>query len=450
MFEGAPLIVLGLGISGQSAARYYLRHKSRVIGVDNNTAVAENRAVQELQHKGMELRVGPDDVEWLSEAEALIASPGINPTHPLVAEAVRKGMPVFTELELGLLRINKPTIGITGTNGKTTTTTLVARVLEATGKKVFTGGNIGRPILEAEPEDCDLVVCEISSFQLHYLNRHRFHAGILLNIAPNHIDWHLTMWEYERAKLRIFENQTADDVAVVNAEENWASLVEGLTPARVLRFGEGGKGQNYARLEGDELWLGEAMLMKRSEVPLKGRMNVLNVLAAAAATEFVGASLETIRRTVAEFQGLPHRLEFIGVINGREVYNDSKSTTPHATVSALEALRDGKPITLILGGSEKNLSFEPVVNMAQETCFAVVVTGQIGPRIFESFLVTGSERPLVVKTARFKDAVEWAMAITPPGGRVLLSPACASFDEFENYAQRGEVFKELAYEVARG
>jgi UDP-N-acetylmuramoylalanine--D-glutamate ligase len=185
--------------------------------------------------------------------------------------------------------------------------------------------------------------------------------------------------------------------------------------------------------------------MKRTDVRLIGRMNVLNVLAAASATCAAGVPIEIIRDVIADFRGLPHRLEYLGTVNNREIFDDSKSTTPHSTVAALEALKNGKPMTLILGGSEKNLSFEPVVNMARETCFAVVVTGQTGGRIFEAFLVTGSEKPIVVKTHRFREAVEWAIAVTPPGGVVLLSPACASFDEFKNYAERGDTFRRLIY-----
>jgi UDP-N-acetylmuramoylalanine--D-glutamate ligase len=445
MFEGAPVVVLGLGISGQAAARYYLREKSRVVGVDQNPAVGENPQVRALVEAGMELRIGREQSAWLAEGEVLIVSPGIAPTHPMVVEAVRRGMPAFTELELGLLRFRKPTIGVTGTNGKTTTTTLVGEMMRRAGRRVFTGGNIGVPVLEAEGEDYDFVVVEVSSFQLHYLNDHRFQYGVLLNIAPDHLDWHSTMWDYQRAKLRVFGNQEAGDVAVVNGEEPWAGLVEGMTPARVLRFGEGDKGRFYGRLEGDELWIGDEFLMKRGEVPLKGRMNALNVLAAASATLAAGAPIETIREAAASFRGLPHRLEYVGTINGREMYDDSKSTTPHSTVAAIEALKNGKPMTLILGGSEKNLGFEPIVSAARDACYAVVVTGQTGGRIFESFLVTGAEKPILVKTQRFKEAVEWATAVTPPGGLVLLSPGCTSFDEFKNYAQRGEAFRRLIY-----
>jgi UDP-N-acetylmuramoylalanine--D-glutamate ligase len=445
MFEGAPVMVLGLGVSGQAASRYYLRHGSHVIGVDQNPAIGESPAVKALVEAGMELRLGRDQLDWLAEVKAVIVSPGIMPTHPMVTEAIRRGLPLYTELELGLLKMNRPTFGITGTNGKTTTTTLVGKILQAAGHRVFTGGNIGVPVLEAEEENYDFVVVEVSSFQLHYMNDHRFRYGILLNIAPDHLDWHSTMWEYQRAKLRIFRNQSAEDVAVVNGEEPWTGLVEGITPARLLKFGEGQKEKYYARMEGDELWLGDTFLMKRTDVRLIGRMNVLNVLAAASATCAAGVPIEIIRDVIADFRGLPHRLEYLGTVNSREIFDDSKSTTPHSTVAALEALKNGKPMTLILGGSEKNLSFEPVVNMARETCFAVVVTGQTGGRIFEAFLVTGSEKPIVVKTHRFREAVEWAIAVTPPGGVVLLSPACASFDEFKNYAERGDTFRRLIY-----
>ncbi|MHA2620717.1 MAG: UDP-N-acetylmuramoyl-L-alanine--D-glutamate ligase [bacterium JZ-2024 1] len=445
MFEGASVVVLGLGISGQAAARYYIRKGSRVVGIDNNPAISDNPLVKDLVDRGMQLRAGPEQTEWLGEGECMIVSPGIMPSHPLVTEAVRRGMPIYTELELGLVHLNKPTIGITGTNGKTTTTTLTAEIMRATGMRVFAGGNMGIPVLEADPDEFDIAVVETSSFQLHYLNDFRFRYGVLLNIAPDHLDWHSTMWQYQRAKFRLFTSQKAEDVAVVNGEEQWCELTEGITPARVLRFGEGPADKYYARLEGEELWIGNEFLMKRSEVPLKGRMNALNVLAAAAVTMAAGAPVDCVREVIAGFVGLPHRLEYVGTVDGREVYDDSKSTTPHSTVAAIDALKNGKPMTLILGGSDKQLSFESVVHKARENCFAVVVTGQTGARIFEAFLVSGSEKPLVVKTRKFKDAVEWAMAVTPPGGLVVLSPACASFDEFKNYAQRGETFRRLIY-----
>jgi len=405
-------LVLGLARSGEAAALALARRGVHVVGVDRREDVDAWR----LREAGVEVVLGADDPELLDGVDLLVKSPGVPPVAPLAAAARERGVTVWSEVELGFRLLANPILGVTGTNGKTTTSELLGDILRAAGKDVAVAGNVGRPLtgLDGALGEGAWIVCELSSFQLEDVDTFRPHIAILLNLAPDHLDRHGTFEDYRVAKLRIFENQTAEDVAVV---PRGFGTIPG--EARRIEFS----------LE-DEL---------PAEPSIPGEHNRENAAAATAAARAAGIADDVIAAALSAFAGVPHRLELVREVAGVRFVNDSKATNPEAAERALSAYPPG--IRLILGGSRKGIPFARLAKRAAASGVAqAYLIGDSADEIAEALATEGvrftysRDLPSAVKDA-FRDA--------DPGEVVLLSPACASYDQFRDFEERGERFREL-------
>jgi UDP-N-acetylmuramoylalanine--D-glutamate ligase len=405
-------LVLGLARSGEAAALALARRGVQVVGVDRRDDVEAGR----LREAGVEVVLGADDPELLDGVDLLVKSPGVPPAAPLAAAARERGVTVWSEVELGFRLLANPILGVTGTNGKTTTSELLGDIFRVDGKDVAVAGNVGRPLtgLDGALGEGAWIVCELSSFQLEDIDTFRPRIAVLLNLAPDHLDRHETFEDYHAAKLRIFENQTTEDVAVVP---------RGFGPipgeARRIEFS----------LE-DEL---------PAEPGIPGEHNRENAAAATAAARAAGVPDDAIAAGLSSFAGVPHRLELVREVGGVRFVNDSKATNPEAAERALSAYPPG--IRLILGGSRKGIPFERLAKRAAASGVAqAYLIGDSADEIAEALAAEGvrftysRDLPTAVQNA-FRDA--------DPGEVVLLSPACASYDQFHDFEERGERFREL-------
>jgi len=421
-------VVLGLRRSGLAAAEAIRRTMpgAEVVGADDATDVDTAR----LRAVGVEYRLGGELVS-MTGVTALVKSPGAPGDHPLVASARDAGVPVWSEVELGYRLIRSPIIGITGTNGKTTTTELVGAMLRAGNMPVEVAGNVGRPLcdLAGRVDPATWIACELSSFQLEDIDSFRARVGVVLQVTPDHLDRHGTFAEYLRSKLRLFENQTAEDTAVLNADDP------------VLREAEiPGAGHRvwFSRDQSDRIdW---------EHSSIRGDHNLENALAASAAAEAAGVSREARDRALRSFTAPPHRLQTVAVRDGVSFVDDSKATNPEAVIKALTAYHDG--VRLVLGGSLKGSSFAGLAAaVADGPVVSVDVYGEAGEQIAAALAAAGVPHR---RHRRMAAAVGGAAAGAHAGDVVLLSPACASFDEFTDYVERGLVFAQLAQEVPVG
>jgi UDP-N-acetylmuramoylalanine--D-glutamate ligase len=421
-------VVLGLRRSGLAACDAIRRMlpEASVVGADDAADVDAAR----LRELGVEVVLGGELVS-MAGVTALVKSPGAPGGHPLVVAARGAGVPVWSEVELGYRLIESPVIGITGTNGKTTTTELVGAMLRAGNVPVEVAGNVGRPL-------CDLagrvgpetwIACELSSFQLEDIDRFRARIGVFLQVTPDHLDRHGSMKEYVRAKLRLFENQTGEDTAVLNADDP------------ILRDADiPGNGRRvwFSRDESDRIdW---------EHASIRGDHNLENALAAAAAAEVVGVPRAARDRALRSFTAPAHRLQVVAVRDGVTFVDDSKATNPEAVIKALTAYDDC--VRLILGGSLKGGSFSSLATaVASGPVVSVDVYGDAGGEIAEALAAAAVPHR---RHTRFGAAVAAAAAGARSGDVVLLSPGCASFDQFHDYAERGDTFARLAAEVDVG
>jgi UDP-N-acetylmuramoylalanine--D-glutamate ligase len=412
-------LVLGLARSGEAAALVLARRGVRVLGVDRRADVEIGR----LREAGVEVLLGADtDVALVERVQLLVKSPGVPSEAPLVARARGRGLPVWSEIELGARLVAQPAVGVTGTNGKTTTTELLGAIFRAAGRPVAVCGNVGRPLcaLDGELAGDEDVVCELSSFQLEDVETLRCRVAVLLNVTPDHLDRHGSLEAYRDAKLRIFERQEAGDTAVVPRGF-------GAVP------GAGG------RIE----FSGEDELPAEPLIP--GAHNRQNAAAATAAARAAGISDAAIAEALRTFSGVEHRLEPVRELAGVRFVNDSKATNPESAERALEAYPPGL-LRVILGGSRKQASFDSLARVARER--AVLQCYLIGETAGELADALGAEGVAHVACGDLEHAVAAAAADAAPGEVVLLSPACASFDQFRNFEHRGERFRELVEALA--
>ncbi|HYN85917.1 MAG TPA: UDP-N-acetylmuramoyl-L-alanine--D-glutamate ligase [Pyrinomonadaceae bacterium] len=445
--HGKKVLVVGAGRSGVAAARF-LAARGAVVALNDRKPLVEwtNDALA-LKSDGVIGLLSGDVPSWLlDQVELVVLSPGV-PTGVIPARyAERAGAEVIGEVELAYRFMRGRTVGITGTNGKTTTTTLVGELLKDSGIPTQVGGNIGTPLvsLADSSRDDGWTVVELSSYQLETIRTFRPSVAAVLNLMPDHMDRYATLTDYGAAKHRIFRNQTEDDVAILNADDrvvsSWASGLR----ARVVMFSTARELEDGLFLRGGRELVsrtrdGERVLTTRDEMRLKGLHNVQNVLAALAAGLACGASPESMRETVGRFAPVEHRLERVAEIGGVTFYNDSKATNVDAALKALEALADepGR-VVLILGGRGKNAPYAPLAPLVAARARCVVTLGEDAARVedeLKSFAPT-------TRAADMADAVRRAHEAARPGDVVLLAPACASFDMFTSYEHRGRVFKE--------
>jgi UDP-N-acetylmuramoylalanine--D-glutamate ligase len=444
-------LVLGAGKSGVESARFLSIHGATVALHDKRPVEDWSEAARVLKTShGVGLMSG-DIPSWLlDQIDLVVISPGV-PTNTIPARYVtRKDGEVIGEVELAYRFLKGRVVGITGSNGKTTTTALIGELLKNAGIKTQVGGNIGTPLLSLTDTSSDdgWAVAELSSFQLETIVDFRPSVAICLNVTPNHLDRYDSFNDYAAAKHRIFMNQTAEDVAILNADDEiTASWASGLR-ANVVMFSVKRELESGLFLRGSELICraneSEKVLTTRDEIFLRGLHNVENVLAAFAAGLACGASPESMRETVATFKGVEHRIEFVAEIDGVKFYNDSKATSVDATSKALEALSGGEGKTvLILGGRGKKAPYSPLVPLIESSVRSLVLIGEDADNI-ESQLAGTAE---ILRADSIADAVAKGFAATEKGDSVLLAPACASFDMFKSFEERGNVFKAAVNEL---
>ncbi len=460
------LVVLGLRRSGRPAALLARRElpAARVVALDEGAAPRDD-TLTVLGAAGVEVLTGPAAV-LPGDAQLLVKSPGVPDSSAAVREAVRRGLPVWSEVEFAARFLRNPVIGITGTNGKTTTTALTGAILRDAGLPVAVGGNIGYALaaMPGEIAPDATVVAELSSFQLEHIERFRPAVAVLLNLTEDHLDRHGTYRAYVDAKLRILEFQTPDDVALLCADDagilaewevgrltagarrGWFSAVEDVAE------GPGGE-ELVAGLEGDVLWVrrgGELRrLCRRDELALRGDHNVLNSLAAAAAACAVGVPVGAAAATLRTFAGVSHRLQVAGEVGGVTYVNDSKATNVDATLKALTAYPGG--VHLILGGYDKGAEFGDLAAATEGGVRQALLIGATAPRLEAAFAARAAAAGAVatpyVVCGDLPAAVQAAAAVARRGDVVLLSPACASWDQYRDYEERGEHFLELVSEL---
>lgn len=437
-------LVLGAGKSGISSARF-LREKGAIVALHDKKPLDEwSDDAKHLKEKGIALMDGQIPSWLLDQIDLVVISPGV-PTGTIPARYVdRKDGEVIGEVELAYRFMKGAVVAITGSNGKTTTTTLIGEILKNGGLKTFVGGNIGTPLVDFAEQTTEdsWTVAEVSSFQLETIKTFRPKIGICLNVTPNHMDRYDFFSDYAAAKHRMFMNQTPEDLAVLSADnETTASWVQGLR-AHVTMFSVQKELEEGLFLRGSDLVCrsngAEKILMDRNGIFLRGLHNVENVLAAFAAGLACGVAPNSIAETVRNFKGVEHRIEFVRELGGVKFYNDSKATSVDATLKALEALgEDAGKTVVIMGGRGKNAPYAPLIEIIERSVRAIVVIGEDADKIANEL----GGHTSIVRAGSMADAVRAAYEASESGDKVLLAPACASYDMFRTYEHRGQVFK---------
>lgn len=424
--------VLGLGKTGLSIARYLKRHERDARFYDTRS---EPPGLEELRELMPDAEVMLEDAELPDDVRRIIASPGIADSDPLLSAALDANLDVISDIELFAQDANAPFIAVTGTNGKSTVTTLIYHMARAEGLDVRAGGNLGDPALDLlDGEAPDLYVLEVSSFQLHRTHELPAAVSVLLNISPDHLDWHVDEDAYRRCKYRIYDEAKA---AVYNREDETARERAGRTE-HVMSFGldEPGEGQYGIREEDGVRFLarGEALLLSEHDLAMFGRHNQANALAALAAGELAGFRMSSMLQVLNEFPGLPHRMQFVDRVASVDYVNDSKATNVGAAVASVASVEG--MLVLIAGGLGKGSDYAALAAALDDRLHGAVLIGEDAERIAEAL------DPIVPRefAGSMEDAVAAAAALAQPGDTVLLAPACASLDQYENYAARGEAF----------
>jgi UDP-N-acetylmuramoylalanine--D-glutamate ligase len=445
---GKRVLVVGLARTGVVTSLFSAGYGATVTATDEKPEAQLAEAAARLRAVGVTVELGGHRPEIFLEQDLIVVSPGVPAKLPQLEGARARGIPVWSEMELAWRLLRGKLIAITGSNGKTTTTSLVAHILKTANVPTLVGGNIGVPLLSLVESSMDttVTVAEVSSFQLETIEAFRPEIGVLLNLTPDHLDRHASFEEYGRTKMRLFENQLERDAAVLNADDPeitrrmpsrghvyWFSRLKRVAEGAFLR-----DDQIFFRLEGTEV-----ALARRQEIQVRGEHNVENVLAACAAAYLAGADPASIANGVKTFQGVEHRLEFVAEVGGVNFYNDSKATNVDATVKAIEAFPG--PLIVILGGKDKGSPYAPLSQLLQQRARLALLIGAAAEKIASEL----GDAVTVEHAGTMDRAVRIALERAKPGDTVLLAPACSSFDQFENYEHRGRVFKELVAKLER-
>ena len=445
--KGRKVLVIGLARTGVATSLFCARHGAIVAAADTRPQSELADAATKLQAAKVAIQLGGYSEKILTGQELVIPSPGVPADAEILQAARTKNIPIWSEIELADRFLNGRLIGITGSNGKTTTTSLVDHILKSSGFSTLLAGNIGTPLIDVVENTTDqtVTVAELSSFQLELIESFRPNISVFLNLTPDHLDRHGSMEAYAAAKARIFEKQNATDFAVLNADDS-ASTPYAPTKPKVFWFSRKQRVAQGAFLRGEEILFRhdgeEEVVLKQSEIPLPGTHNLENVLAAVAATRLAGAQPAQIGKAVRSFAGVEHRLEFVAELCGVLYYNDSKATNVDATLKALDAF-PGR-ILVILGGKDKGSDYTVLQKPLREKAILALLIGAAAQKIESQ--IADSVR--IERAGTLQRAVEVASHTAQSGDIVLLAPACASFDQFENYEHRGRVFKQLVLELA--
>ena len=441
------ILIIGAARSGIASAEYLLSIGKEIVVSDMNTKVAEKVEAQ-LGHASVSYVWGQQPDVAALRPTLIVMSPGVPLSIPPVQQARELGIPVISEPELAFRYSEVPFVAITGTNGKTTTTTLTAVLLEKEGRKVVAGGNIGLPLISQCPQMTrdDIVVAEMSSFQLESVDSFRPKVAVVMNLTPDHLDRHKTMEAYAAAKANIFKNQTAEDFLLLNKDDAIVSKMAETAQSHVYFFSQKEILEEGIWLEDGKLMFclekGQApeALIPASEIGIVGSHNWQNAMAASLAALLMGQSPAVIAERLRAFKGVAHRMEPVATIDGVLYVNDSKGTNPDSTEKALGSYGE-HPIVLIAGGRNKGSDMAVLVPLMRAHCRGVVLVGEATPDFVDAFQRT--DYIDYVCAASFEDAVAKAREMAQSGDVVLLSPACASWDMFDNFEQRGDLFKDL-------
>ncbi len=437
---GKNIMVVGMGKSGVSAARFLISKGANVTISDMKPREDLSETMRNLHDLPVKYELGEHSIASFLRSHMIVTSPGVPLDIPPMLAAKNLGIPVISEMELAVRHLNIPVIAITGTNGKTTTTTLIAELLKAGGKKVFLGGNIGTPLIDIfdEKRSYEWVVLEVSSFQLDTTPSLHPHIALLLNITPDHLDRYVDFNAYTASKMQIFSNMGTGDVAIVNSGDNVINDSLPQLDARVLTFGhEEQKGRNSwqadndLKIEFDDFNLSIPVSKAGSSQRIHFKENIMAAVLAALSA---GISEKAIKKTLKNFTGLHHRLEIIRMLKGVKYYNDSKATNVGATIKALENFNE--EIVLIAGGRDKGCAYDTLCPVVKKKVTNLILMGEAASKI--KAVMNGSQIMHHVNT--MDEAVEAASSLARPGQVVLLSPACSSFDMYSNYQERGHDF----------
>jgi UDP-N-acetylmuramoylalanine--D-glutamate ligase len=443
--KGKKVLVIGAGKSGVAVSRFLCGKGAAVVLADAGRPGDPRGELEQLSAAGVQILSGGYPGVERGSFDLVVLSPGVPLTEKPARDALKHGIPVTGELELAYRFARAPIVAVTGTNGKTTTTTLIGEIFKNAGKNVLVGGNIGRPLVtEVERFGTgDLIVTEVSSFQLETATTFKPKVGVILNITPDHLDRHGTMENYTAAKLKIVAGQEPGDYAVLNYDDAaTAALGKGLR-GKVFYFSRQAALAEGVFVREGKIIAGfgrlEEIICRVNELGIPGAHNLENALAAVAAAKVMGVESGVLADTLRKFKGVSHRLEFVAEINGVRYINDSKGTNPDASIKALEAYEE--PVVLIAGGKNKGSDFSHFAGKVKEKARALVVLGQSARLIAAAARDKGFEN--IYYAGDFREAVQLARRSARPGDIVLLSPACASWDMFKSYEERGDLFKEI-------
>jgi UDP-N-acetylmuramoylalanine--D-glutamate ligase len=444
--DGKRVLVVGLARTGLVSALFSAAYGAKVTATDERPIPEIADAAEKLRVAGVKLELGGFVPQTFLEQDLIVVSPGVPAKIAPLENARAKGIPVWSEIELAWRFLRGKLVAITGSNGKTTTTSLIAHILKTSNIPTLVGGNIGTPLLTLVETSVDtsVTVAEISSFQLETIESFRPEIGVLLNLTPDHLDRHLTFEDYASAKMRMFENQLEKDIALLNADDPEVTKRMPAKP-KIFWFSRQKRVATGAFLRDDQIIFrhegSEVELARLGDIQLRGQHNIENVLASCAAAYLAGAVPAAIAAGVKSFRGVEHRLEFVAEISGVQYYNDSKATNVDAAVKAVEAFPG--PLVVILGGRDKGSPYTPLRDLLRERARLALLIGESAEKIAADL----SDAVQFENAGTLHQALDIAARHVQPGDTVLLAPACSSFDQFENYEHRGRVFKELVAQM---
>jgi UDP-N-acetylmuramoylalanine--D-glutamate ligase len=444
--RGKQVVVMGTKRSGLAAIELLQKHGAHVHAMDSGVLTPE----EQQRFSDLQVPVLPQEPEYLA-GDLIVLSPAVPYDLPMLVSARERGIPVIGEVELSSYFLQGPVIGITGSNGKTTTTALTGHLLKECGIPCQVGGNIGTAVtsLVESSADGQWNVLELSSFQLESISNFQAKIAACLNVTPDHLDRHHTFANYADAKARLFETQGTTDYAVLNLEDGTCRSFAARTKAEVRWFSTSQPVPRGVWMKGDQLFWDKSPLLRRSDIKLRGLHNVENVMAASSIALLAGAAVEQIASAVASFPGVEHRIEFVRNLEGVDYFNDSKATNVDASLKAIDAFNNG--LWIILGGKDKGSDYTPLREPLEQRAKAALLIGAPPPYPYAAAPLIkkalGNALP-VLDCGTLDNAIQYARTHAQPGDTVLLAPACASFDQFQNFEERGKVFKQIVKELS--
>jgi UDP-N-acetylmuramoylalanine--D-glutamate ligase len=448
LVRGKRFSILGAGKSGRAVARLLKTRRAKVFLSEKGKQSKFEETARELDETGIEYEFG-DNTHRVLDADYVVLSPGVPLDAPIVKLAREKGIKILSEIEIAFDECEAPVVAITGTNGKTTTTTLVGEIFKRAGWNTLVAGNIGiafSEIVDQAKGEKSVVVLEVSSFQLDAIDEFRPKVSALLNITPDHLDRYKNFEAYIQSKYRIVENQKGYDTFVYNHDDENVRNCADTVNIRTLGFSLKAELKQGAFLQGEDVILRigreKEILINKNEIGIPGPHNLMNAMAAALMTRVLGVEYDAIRETLRTFQGVEHRIEFVRERNGVKYFNDSKATNVDSVYYALGSFKE--PVVIILGGKDKGNDYSKIKELVEQHVKAIVTVGKGAEKVEKFFK---DMKPIHSAGMSMEEAVRLAADAASPGDIVLLSPACASFDMFDNYEHRGKIFKELVNQL---